>query len=152
MNRTRTRRTPAFWGYPMPHDYPNYWVILGPKFKQDKVKVTNLKIVLKVQIWNFEPNFTSKLLKLLDMMCKYEMDPASVVEDTERAGFCPQTDRRTGGRTDSDRRTRWNHYFPASTSLSGGIKSLMQYQSRYTLRSLWHIRWSVVKWFWSQFM
>ena len=30
-------------------------------------------------------------------MCKYEMDPTSIVEDTERTQFCPQMDRRTGG-------------------------------------------------------
>ena len=28
-------------------------------------------------------------------MCKYEMDPASIVEDTERTRFVQQTDRRT---------------------------------------------------------
>ena len=28
-------------------------------------------------------------------MCKYEMDPTSIVEDTERTRFCPQTDRLT---------------------------------------------------------
>ena len=26
-------------------------------------------------------------------MCKYEMDPTSIVEDTERTRFCPQTDK-----------------------------------------------------------
>ena len=35
------------------------------------------------------------LLKLLDKMCKYEMDPASIVEDTERTR---STDGRTDGR------------------------------------------------------
>ena len=41
-NSTRTTRTPAFWGYPPPpHDYPYHWVILDPKSKEDKVKVTN---------------------------------------------------------------------------------------------------------------
>ena len=41
---TRTTRTPAFWGYPPPpHYYPYHWVILDPKSKEDKVKVTNLK-------------------------------------------------------------------------------------------------------------
>ena len=41
---TRTTRTPSFWGYPPPpHDYPYHWVILDPKWKEDKVKVTNLK-------------------------------------------------------------------------------------------------------------
>ena len=33
------------------------------------------------------------LLKLLDKMCKYEMDLASIVEDTEQTRFCPQTDK-----------------------------------------------------------
>ena len=87
---TRTTRTPAFWGYPTPpNDYPYHWVILDPKSKEDKVKVTNLKK---------SPKF---LLKLLDKMCKYEMDPMSIVEDTERTRFCPQTDRRTDGQGDT---------------------------------------------------
>ena len=35
---TRTTRTPAFWGYPPPpHDYPHYWIMLGPKSKQDRM-------------------------------------------------------------------------------------------------------------------
>ena len=37
---------------------------------------------------------------MADKMCKYEMDPASIVEDTEWTQFCPQTERRV------DRRTR----------------------------------------------
>ena len=81
---TRTTRTPSFWGYPPPHpptatlpppphpppptphpppphppppqDYPYYWVILDPKSKGDKVKVTNLKNLPKLKI--FETNFT----------------------------------------------------------------------------------------------
>ena len=40
-------RTPAFWGYPPPphiiHIIESYWVILDPKSKEDKIKVTNLK-------------------------------------------------------------------------------------------------------------
>ena len=80
-----------FWGYPPPpNDYPYHWVILDPKSKEDKVKVTNLKNSPKFQ----------KLLKLLDKMCKYEMDLMSIIEDTERTRFCPQTDRRTDGQTD----------------------------------------------------
>ena len=52
-NWTRTTRTPAFWGYPLPpHDYPYHWVILDPKSKEDKVKVTNLKKSPKFQFWN----------------------------------------------------------------------------------------------------
>ena len=33
-------------------------------------------------------------------MCKYDMDPVSIVEDTERTLFCPQTDRQMDGRKD----------------------------------------------------
>ena len=51
--KTRTRM-PAFWGYPpLPHDYPYYWSILDPKWKQDKVKVTNLKKLPKIKILLF---------------------------------------------------------------------------------------------------
>ena len=51
---TRTTRTPAFWGYPTPpHDYPYHWVILDPKSKEEKVKVTNLKKSPKFQIVEF---------------------------------------------------------------------------------------------------
>ena len=40
------------------------------------------------------------LLELLDKMCKYEMDPTNIVEDAERAHFCPQTDRCMDGQID----------------------------------------------------
>ena len=51
---TRTTRTPAFWGYPPPpHDYLYHWVILDPKSKEDKFKVTNLKKSPKFQIFEF---------------------------------------------------------------------------------------------------
>ena len=36
---------------------------------------------------------TTHLLKLLDKMCKYKMDPMSIVEDSERTRFCRQTDK-----------------------------------------------------------
>ena len=121
---TRTR-TPAFWGYPLPpHDYPYHWVILDPKSKEDKVKVTNVKNSPKFQILK-QTLHTTHLLKLLDVqdvmckMCKYEMDPMSIVEDIERTWFCPQTERRTDGQTDG--RTRWNQYTPLSTSLKRGV-------------------------------
>ena len=32
-------------------------------------------------------------------MCKYEMDPVSIVEDTERTQFCPQMERQRQGET-----------------------------------------------------
>ena len=59
---TRTTRTPAFWGYPPPpHDYPYHWVILDPKSKDDKVKVTNFKLskfFLNFKFLNFETGIT----------------------------------------------------------------------------------------------
>ena len=94
-DKTRTTRMPVFWGYPPPpHDYPYYWVILDLKSKEDKVKVRNLKNLPKWQILNFETNFIhmTHLLKLLDKMCKDEMDQTSIFEDTERTRLCPQTD------------------------------------------------------------
>ena len=83
---TTKTRTPAFWGYlhPLIIYYPYYWVILDPKSKEDKVKVTNLKNLPKLH--------ATHLLKLLNKMCKYEIDPTSSFEDTERTRFCPQTE------------------------------------------------------------
>ena len=87
----------------------SYCIILDPKSEEDNVKVTNLKNSPNFQILKQTLHVTH--LKLLDKMCKYEMNPMSIVEDTERQHFCPQTDRRTDGRT------RWNQYTPLSTSL-----------------------------------
>ena len=54
VGQTRTTRMPAFWGYPTPpHDYPYHWVILDPKSKENKVKVTNLKNSSKFQIFEY---------------------------------------------------------------------------------------------------
>ena len=57
--QTRTTWTSVFWRYPpLPHDYPYHWVILDPKSKEDKVKVTNLKNLPKFQFFfNFETTF-----------------------------------------------------------------------------------------------
>ena len=98
---------------PPPHDYPYYWAILDPKSKEDKVKVTNLKNLQTFRILKHTLH-TTHLLTLLEKMCKYEMDPMSIVEDKERTRFCPQT----------DRRTRWNQYTPHSTSLKRGVYQL----------------------------
>ena len=57
------------------------------------------------------------LLKLLDKMCIYEMDLASIVEDTERTRFCPQTD----GRMDN-----MKPIYPLSTLLKRGVIMIMQ--------------------------
>ena len=53
-DKTRTTRTPAFWGYPSPpNDYPYHWVILDPKSKEDKVKFTNLRNLPKFKSFEF---------------------------------------------------------------------------------------------------
>ena len=57
------------------------------------------------------------LPKLLDKMCKYEMGPASAVEDTDRTRFCPQT----------DRRTRWSQYTPFQLHWSWRYNDLWQH-------------------------
>ena len=38
---------------------------------------------------------------MVDKICKYEMDAASIVYDTQRTRFCPQTDRRTDGQAET---------------------------------------------------
>ena len=40
------------------------------------------------------------LLKLVDKICKYAMDPSGIVEDTERTRFGLQTDGRKDTRTE----------------------------------------------------
>ena len=53
---------------------------------QDKVKVTNSKNLPNIQIQEFHNNLYTghgaHLLKLLDKICKYEMDLAYIMEDT----------------------------------------------------------------------
>ena len=102
---------PAFWGYPPPpHDYPYYWVILDPKSKEDKVKVTNLNNLPK--FLNFETNFTHDTpSEAVQIRCAN----TNIVEYTERTRFCPQR----------DRQTRWNQYTPPFNFVeAGSIKSL----------------------------
>ena len=111
LTRTRTTRTPAFWGYPPPpHDYPYHWVMLDPKSKE--VKISNFWILKRAL-------HVTHLPKLLDKTCKYEMDPISIVEDTERTRFCPQT----------DRRTRWYQYTPYQLRWSGGYNNSILFQN-----------------------
>ena len=61
-------------------------------------------------------------------MCMYEMDPTSIVEDTEWTQFCPQRDRQMDRRT--DRQTRWNQYTPFNFIEVGGIITLYSTEVR----------------------
>ena len=119
LERLRSEDTP-----PPPHYYPCYWVKLDPKSKEDKVKVTNLKNSPKFKILK-QALHATHLLKLLDKMCKYEMDPTSIIEDTERTRFCPQTNRRTDRQMDKVKPV----YSPFNFVEAGGITSKYQWQT-----------------------
>ena len=54
-------------------------------------------------------------------MCKYEMDPASTVGDTERARFRLLKEGRTDGRT-----VKWNQYTPPNF-VGGGYEYTCKY-------------------------
>ena len=56
-------------------------------------------------------------------MCKYEMDLAGIVEDTDRTRFCPQTDRR---------KDKVKPAYPPSTSLSEGYNYFWSHESEKT--------------------
>ena len=63
----------------------------------------------KVKHFAIFPHHATHFLKLIDEMCKYEMDPSNIVEDTEQTKFCPRTGRRicilTDGQTDGQGET-----------------------------------------------
>ena len=98
--RTRRTRTPAFWDTPYRHMIT---------YSSDSHQTpSQKKRKSKLQIWKIAKNSNFKilqetlhathLLKLLDKIYKYEMDPARTVGATERT--------RDVGRTDG--RLQWN--------------------------------------------
>ena len=142
---TRTNRTPAFWGYPPPpHDYP-YCLFI------EFAKISNFLILKQIL-------HTKRLLKLLGKMCKYEMDPASIVEDTHtdyRADTILSTDGQTDRQTDGwkDRRTRWNQYTPFQLPWSGGImiERVTHGGSHHQYKAAVLPVWEFPSWRWRQF-
>ena len=115
---TSTTRTPTFWRLPLATSWlPILLSYIGSQVKRRQSQSYKLKEFVKISnFWILKQALhATYLLNFLDEMCKYEMDPTSIVEDTERTRFCPQTDRRT------NRRTRWNQYTPLSTSLKQGV-------------------------------
>ena len=119
---TRTTRMPAFWGYPLPpHDYPYYWPVhIGSQVKTRQSQRYKFKEFAKTsKFWILKQTLhVTYLQKLLDKMCKYEMDLASIVEDTERTRFCPQIHQQTDRRTD-----KVKPVYPLSTSLNEGYNN-----------------------------
>ena len=93
LERLRSEDTPAASWLPTPSSH------IGSQGKRRQSQSYKVKEFAKISFfWIFKQALhATYLLKLLDKMCKYEMDPISIVEDTERTRFCPQTDRRTDG-------------------------------------------------------
>ena len=115
------RKTTSTWFYYKKEDSVRSWTKYMPNVLKTaraqqlnikvniclKIEATYSKNLPKLQLFEFWKIKTTlhatHLLKLLDKMCKYEMDLVSIVEDTEQTRFSPQTDRRTDGRTDRRR-------------------------------------------------
>ena len=75
---------------------------IGSQVKRRQSQSHKFKKFAKISnFWILKRALHATHLKLLDKMCKYEMDPMSIVEDIERTRFCPQTDRRTDGQGDT---------------------------------------------------
>ena len=84
---TRTTRTPAFWGYPPPpHGYRYYWPVhIGSQVKTKQSQSQKFKEFVKTNFWILIKTLhATHVLKLLDKVCNHEIDPASIIEDTER--------------------------------------------------------------------
>ena len=92
---------------PFGPDHTQLWLVENwCPLKKNKTKLEQLECLCSentpIKFNNIAITFTDKhLLKLLDKMWKYDIDRASIVEDTEWTWFCPRTDRRT-----------WNQYTP----------------------------------------
>ena len=94
----RSEDTPAASWLPMPLSH------IGSRVKRRQRQSYKFKELAKISnFWILKQTLhATHLLKLLDKMCKYEMDPMSIVEDTERTRFCPQTDRQTDGQGETN--------------------------------------------------
>ena len=113
-----------------PHDYPYHWVILDPKSKDDKVKVTNFTNSPKFQIFEFwnghytRHTFWSCLIRCANMkwirwvLLKIQSGHDSV-------------HRRTDGRTDRRTDKVIPVYPPINFVEAGGIMSAGLYRVMY---------------------
>ena len=101
LKKTRTTRTPAFWGYPTPpHDYPYYWpvhfesqvhtidqFISDPKSKQGESRKIR-KICKKFKFYNFVINLTFDTpFNGSDICGKYGNNWSRTENVTERTWF-----------------------------------------------------------------
>ena len=115
---TRTTRTPAFWDTPTAPWLPILVVHIRSQVKTRQSQSYKFKKIAKNSNFEILPEtlHVTHLLKLLDKMHKYEMDPTRTVGATELHGI-------RDGRTDrwTDGRTEWNQYTPQQLCCVGGI-------------------------------
>ena len=126
--KTRTTRTPAFWD--TAPWLPILVIHIRSQVKTRQSQSYKFKKIAK------NPNFeilqetlhATHLLKLLDKMSKYEMDPTRTVGSTERTRNAGRTDGRMDGRTywQMDRRTEWNQYTPQQLFCTEGMIIILQ--------------------------
>ena len=118
---------------PTAHDYPYYWFTLDPKSKRDKVKITNLKNLPKLQIFEFwKKNHTWHTVWNCVIRCANMKWIRRVLLKIQ--GRHHSAHRRTDGGT--DRRTRWNQYNPSQLRWRGAHN--YQNWDRISLRSRIH--------------
>ena len=94
-NRTRTTRTPAFWGYPPPpHDYPHYWIPSQKNNRSRTEDVTEQTRFSKSRSNDLEDigqgqrsSHATHLLMLVIICTKYGKNPSRTVDATERTRF-----------------------------------------------------------------
>ena len=100
-----------------PHDYPFYQI--GSQVKRRQSRSYKFKEFAKISnFWMLKQTLhATHLLKLFDKMCKYEMDPMSIVEETERTRLILSTD----GQTDKVKPV----YPPFNFVEAGGYNELM---------------------------
>ena len=109
-------RTPAFWDTPAAPWLPILVIHIRSQVKTGQSQSYKLKKIAKNTNFEIlqETSHATHLLKLLDKMCKYEMDPTKTAGATERT--------RDAGRTDGQSETSIP---PPTTSLCWGIITLI---------------------------
>ena len=93
--KTRTTRTPAFWGYPPPpHDYPHYWIPSKKNNRSRTENVTEQTRFSKSRSNDLEDigqcqrsSHATHLLMLVIICTKYGKNPSRTVDATEKTRF-----------------------------------------------------------------
>ena len=101
-NWIRRTRMPAFWDTPAAPWLPTLVIHIRSQVKTRQSQTYKFKNIGKNSNFEIlqETLHTTHLLKLLDKMYKYEMDPARTVGATERTQDAGRTGGQTYGQTD----------------------------------------------------